>query len=194
PSNIRDLAEKFGEFMRAIRPIGSSIGLISTSEELQKSTKKVRDAFGSNSAETWHLYARTGRVELPDALRDGLKEPPEGIVLHLSRTMDDLSGNLDEFLSGLDLIPDFSDERLTDALVEFRDWLDYRAQYLESRRGILGKESAAARRCIGRLMKEMLHHVQTVKAVLQHFTEEGVRAIQNNQQRSQKKFRNMSTV
>ncbi|KAG8930059.1 hypothetical protein FRC01_003355, partial [Tulasnella sp. 417] len=110
--------------------------------------------------------------------------------------MDDLSGNLNEFLSGLGLIPDFkfSDERLKDALLEFRDWLDYRAQYLESRGGILGKESAAARRCIGRLMTEMLHHVQTVKAALQHFTKEGVKAIHNNQERSQKRFRNLSTV
>ncbi|KAG8930058.1 hypothetical protein FRC01_003354 [Tulasnella sp. 417] len=193
-NKIRDLAEKFGEFMRAIRPIGSSSGLIRTSKEPQESTKKVRDAFGSNSAEMWHFYARTGRVELPDALRDVPKEPRDGILLDLSRTMNDLSDNLAEFSSGLWEIPEFSDKRLTDVLLEFRNWLDYRAQYLESRRRILGENSAAARICIGRVMKEMLNHVQAVKDALQDFTGEGVKAIQNHQQRSQTKLQNMSTV
>ncbi|KIO17627.1 hypothetical protein M407DRAFT_227814 [Tulasnella calospora MUT 4182] len=190
----KDLADKFDEFMRAIRPIGSSSGLIRVAEELQKSMRDVRGAFGSNSAEMWKFYSRTESDELPDKLRDFPRDPPVPVVSQLPKTMDDLSDHLDAFLKGLGEIPEFSDKRLTGALREFQDWLDYRVEYLDSRRGALGERSAAARRCIGRIMGEMSGHIRAVKAALKAFKEEGVKAIQDYQKKSQTKLQNMSTV
>lgn len=142
---IKSLADKFDRFMGAIRPIGSSSGLIYTSKALQKSMKDVSDVFRSNAANMWKFYSKTS---VDDSLPDNLR-PPEGlaptfealadaqkaVLSQLPVTLKTLSDHLGEFLNGLHEIPEFTDKRLTDALDEFRNWLVYRAEYLRVRQG-----------------------------------------------------------
>lgn len=121
--------------MRAIRPIGSSSGLIFTSSELKKDMIDVLKEFGSNSAEIWREFSLgVGSNELPVSLQGSSTRSPA--TLGLPRAMDGLSERLSALISGLCDIPDFSDQRLTDALFEFHEWLRYRAKCIESHQGL----------------------------------------------------------
>lgn len=190
-TEVLNLGLKFEGFMRTIRPIGSSSGLIFTAKDLQLSMNGVLDAFRSNSAEIWRVFAaRTESDEIPSDL-EGSSAPAMSL---LPKTMSRLSEGLNAFLDGLRDIPEFADKRLTDALVEFRDWLIYRAEVLESRQDASVEGSAAARRYISQVMKEMSLYIGTVGVALQAFTDGGVKSIQDYQKRSQTKLQNMSTV
>lgn len=125
--------------MDAIRPIGSSTELFMTSISIGDSIQRVREAFRSNSAEMWQFYARMERDPLPENLRplstplSTDSRPP--VVRQLSEIMGKLSDSSDAFLRGLCEIPEFSDKQLVHALVGCRNWLKYRAKYLDSRQG-----------------------------------------------------------
>ncbi|KAG9038724.1 hypothetical protein FS837_001200 [Tulasnella sp. UAMH 9824] len=188
---VRDLGHKFEEFMRAIRPIGSSSGLICTSKDLQQYMNDVLYGFRSNSAEIWRVFAaRSGSDEMPDDLQGSLA-PAMSL---LPNKMGVLSEGLNAFLNGLRDIPEFSDKLLTDSLLEFRDWLVYRAECLQSCRDASVEGSAATRRYISQVMKEMSLYIRKAGVALQAFTEGGAKAIQDYQERSQGKLQNMSTV
>lgn len=120
--------------MRAIRPIGSSSGLISTARELEKDVLNVVKKFGSNSAEIWREFSLgVGSNELPPILQGVSSE--DSATTELPQAMSGLLERLTKFIRGLCEIPEFSDKRLTDALVEFHGWLRYRSECIESRRG-----------------------------------------------------------
>lgn len=124
--------------MRVIRPIGSSSGLISTSKRLREGIKNVLGEFESNSAEIWREFSLgIGSIELPSELKDVSKHESQ-----LPEKMYELSELLREFFNGLCDIPEFSDERLTDALLEFRQWLLFRADRIASQ--LYGKKSVRA--------------------------------------------------
>lgn len=117
--------------MRAIRPIGSSSGLIATSRELRAAMKEVLKEFGSNSAEIWREFSlESGSIELPGKLKEVSKRESR-----LPEKMCDLAEHLGAFFNGLCDIPEFSDGRLTDALLEFYEWLLYRAECIASHLG-----------------------------------------------------------
>ncbi|KAG8974261.1 hypothetical protein FRC05_007685 [Tulasnella sp. 425] len=104
--------------------------------------------------------------------------------------MDGLSERLGALYNGLCEIPEFSDERLKDALVEFQEWLHYRAECIESHQ----VQPATTRQYASQVMKEMTQYVAKVEAALSDFIKEGVGAIRDAQEMSQTRLQNMSTV
>ncbi|KIO25401.1 hypothetical protein M407DRAFT_25304 [Tulasnella calospora MUT 4182] len=130
--NVQNLNHGFDAFMKAIRPFGSSNGLINTSKKLQNGLYNVLQAFRSNSAETWREFSLgVGSNELPRSLVGSSAEPAPG-RLDLANTMKILSILLSDFLKGLNEIPEFSDKPLADSLMEFQTWLDCRAERIMS--------------------------------------------------------------
>lgn len=122
--------------MKAIRPFGSSSGLITTSKKLQSSLHKVLGAFKSNSAEIWREFSLgVGSNELPRNLVGSAVAGPVSGNLVLADTMKELSRLLSDFLKGLNEIPEFSDKPLADVLTEFQTSLDCRAERIVSHEG-----------------------------------------------------------
>ncbi|KAG8971635.1 hypothetical protein FRC05_010891 [Tulasnella sp. 425] len=157
--------------MRAIRPIGASSGLIFTSSELKKGIEDVLKAFGSNSAEIWREFSlEVGSIELPARLQGWSTQ--ESASSRLPQTMNELSKQLGALLSGLFDIPEFFDQRLTDALLEFHAWLGYRAECIESQKNRLVQPSTTCQ-YISQVMKEMTEYVSKVAAALSDFVKGG---------------------
>lgn len=114
--------------MRAMRPIGSSSGLIYSSRKLKRDMNDIRDSFMSNSADLWKEFSwGTDSNEVPEDLRGASMAD----ISLLPRAMKNLSIQLKRFLDNLHSIPEFSDEPLMDALLGFHEWLHYRAERIE---------------------------------------------------------------
>ncbi|KAG8946652.1 hypothetical protein FRC04_011546 [Tulasnella sp. 424] len=107
--------------------------------------------------------------------------------------MNELSKQLGALLSGLFDIPEFFDQRLTDALLEFHAWLGYRAECIESQKNRLVQPSTTCQ-YISQVMKEMTEYVSKVAAALSDFVKGGVGPIRETQEKSQTRLQNMSTV
>lgn len=133
---IKRLGPIFEAFMRAIRPIGSSSRLIRASVDLQRRMNDVLDLFRSNSAEIWKEFSGgIGSDQPPNELQGSLGPDAPSALKLLPCTMYHLSDGLDKFLESLCDIPEFMDQRLTDSLREFRDWIIYRAGRVLTHRG-----------------------------------------------------------
>ncbi|KIO25402.1 hypothetical protein M407DRAFT_8444 [Tulasnella calospora MUT 4182] len=162
---VNDLGHKFEEFMRAIRPIGASSGLIAISKKLREGIKGLLQEFGSNSAKIWTEFSlETGSIELPGKLKDVSKRE-----FRLPEMMEDLAEDLRVFFNGLCAIPEFSDGRLTDALVEFHEWLLYRAECIASHIALRQVGPSTIRQYISRVMTEMGDYVSKVGSALSDF-------------------------
>ncbi|KAG8910726.1 hypothetical protein FRC00_007652, partial [Tulasnella sp. 408] len=164
---VDDLCHELEEFMRAIRPIGSSSGLISTSRVIRSCMDDVLGEFGSNSAEIWRDFSLgVGSIELPHKLK--VASNPE---IQLPERMRVLSERLEAFLEGLCDIPEFSDERLKNALLEFREWLLYRAECIALHRDSKLVKQSTVQKYISQVMKEMENYVSSVKDALSKFVQ-----------------------
>ncbi|KAG9042982.1 hypothetical protein FS837_010171 [Tulasnella sp. UAMH 9824] len=108
--------------------------------------------------------------------------------------MESLSERLGAFLEALRAIPEFSDEPLTDALVNLQEWLRYRAHRIRTHIGPQSKLEIIILQYIEQAMKEMSLHVSRLETGLKDFIEQGVKAIQNSEKKSQARLQNMSTV
>ncbi|KAG8991861.1 hypothetical protein FRB90_001203, partial [Tulasnella sp. 427] len=195
---VRQLTTRLEEFMRVIRPIGSSSGLIEAAKKFQAQLNRVLQLFQSNSAEIWREFSWcTEMEEIPETLRFGPQTANSAIQL-LPVVMYDLAKGLDAFLHGISDIPEFSDKRLTDALKEFRSWIVYRAWRMSSHR--YQKEAQATvrestiRQYIWQTMREMTNQIPTIEKAFSKFVEGGVTITQDAQEKSQSRFQNMSTV
>lgn len=187
---VNDLGHKFEEFMRAIRPIGASSGLIAISKKLREGIKGLLQEFGSNSAKIWTEFSlETGSIELPGKLKDVSKRE-----FRLPEMMEDLAEDLRVFFNGLCAIPEFSDGRLTDALVEFHEWLLYRAECIASHIALRQVGPSTIRQYISRVMTEMGDYVSKVGSALSDFAHAGVACIRDAQEKAQTRLQNMSAV
>lgn len=150
---MKDLEENLEIFMRAVRPIGSSSGLIHAARKLEEEMMTILDQMRFTAAKIWTKFATTKERPqsiLPEDLRNGPMTSWK-----LAKSFRSLSETLQEFLESLQDIPEFADKRLEDSLEAFRYWLEYRANALNAYEGML---SGALK--LLRFMKSFLYHVQ----------------------------------
>lgn len=179
--------------MKAIRPFGSSSGLINTSRHLQDSFYNILQDFRANSAEIWREFSLgVGSNELPKSLAGSSAESaPDKLPVLLAEHIKTLSILLDRYLEGLNEIPEFSDKPLADVLMEFKAWLDCRAErilshartywttcLLESLLTRHDVESPLVRKSIirhyiGQVMNEMSLPIGKIRDALEDFVTQG---------------------
>ncbi|KAG8925021.1 hypothetical protein FRC01_010780 [Tulasnella sp. 417] len=188
---IRSLNYKFDAFIRTVQPIGSSGLLIRTSRNLKRGMENILDGFRFNSARLWEeIPSVNPRSEVPGDLQGSRVTD----INTLPRTMESLSDRLADFLEALRAIQEFSDEPLTDALLNLQEWSHYRAGRIGMHIDPLPRDKIKILLYIEQAMKEMSVHVSKLKAALSDFIEQGVKAIQNSEKKSQARLQNMSTV
>lgn len=189
--NVQEVVNKLDTYMKAIRPFGSSSGLIKTSEELQNGFHSVLQAFQTNSTELCAEFSGTNDFPINPTKRSA-DTITERLPLVLAGHMITLSGLLFEFLKGLREIPEFSDKPLADALRDFQAWLNCRAKLIESHEGVssgccpqktvclleLGSEcplvqNFTTRIYIGQVMREMSLHTGKMRGALDDFVSKG---------------------
>ncbi|KAG8958364.1 hypothetical protein FRC00_002820 [Tulasnella sp. 408] len=136
-TNVQELNDKLETYMKAIRPFGSSSGLIKTSQELQNGFHNVLQAFKANNAEILaEFFSETGSIDLTlNSGNPSAEATTQRLPLMLAGHMRSLSGLLSDFLKGLSEIPEFSDKPLADVLGEFQAWLNCRAERIISHEG-----------------------------------------------------------
>ncbi|KAG9040805.1 hypothetical protein FS837_013066 [Tulasnella sp. UAMH 9824] len=193
---VQDLNHRFDAFMKAIRPFGSSSGLINTARQLQDSFDNVLQDFRANSAEIWREFSLgVGSNELPKSLVGWSAESaPDKLPVLLAEHMKTLSILLDHYLEGLNEIPEFSDKPLADVLMEFKTWLDCRAERILSHARSPLVRKSIVRHYMGQVMNEMSLPIAKIKDALEDFVTQGVTAIRNAQDNQQGRLQNMSAV
>lgn len=141
---VTELDERLHHFMRAVRLLGSSSGLISSARGLQRRMARIREAFRSSAATIYKGFGEKEHSEVPEALRFHSKkqfgnESMERYLRDFPTLLQDMAGELAEFLDSLQDIPEFelSDKNLTDTILAFERWLMYRADGLVDFRGMV---------------------------------------------------------
>ncbi|KAG8985218.1 hypothetical protein FRB90_004877 [Tulasnella sp. 427] len=191
-NDIMALEHNLDAFMRAVRPIGSSSGLIYAAMELKHQDMSILRICGSIAGAIWRRGpSNSDQADLPERMRSELIYP-----VCLEDVLGKLSSALRGFLNSLQDIPEFSDTPLTDFLHRSIEWLDYRAdaltqeQELDPERQIL----TARLRYLCQLLKELSFYIRQVTAGLTSFLQDGVVVLRDAQDRAQNRLQNMSTV
>lgn len=128
---IKALKHQLNEFVQAIRQLGSSSSLVCSIDKLKHLVGEILEVFRSNAASIYREYAKKGDHELPQSLEEAKSRKrsfPELLTA--------LSVELEKFLKHLRNIPEFSDSRLSEAILNFGGWLVYRARGLHEFQGI----------------------------------------------------------
>lgn len=131
---IHNLENRIHEFTRAVRPLGSSSGLIFSTIRLRGHMTDVQDVFFANAASIYVAFGEKPRSELPQVLRvhsPATSGRQAGSMKDFPDLLEGFASELREFLASLRDIPEFSDKGLTDSLEAFATWLDYRANGLQ---------------------------------------------------------------
>lgn len=183
---VKNLDHQLDEFMRAIRKLGSSIGLVSSAGKLQKHMRDILEVFKSNAALIYQEFAEEGDQELPDIMGEASSRENRSFPELLKA----LSVELRKFLHHLRDIPEFSDSRIFESILSFEEWLVYRVRGLDDFKGIPLKtrveclllsqinlsetlKTTAVMRYINSLMPEMGDHLLKAGDALTTFAKEG---------------------
>ncbi|KIO23681.1 hypothetical protein M407DRAFT_26884 [Tulasnella calospora MUT 4182] len=214
---VAELDGKLHHFMRAVRLLGSSSGLISAARGLQRRMAQICEAFRSSAAAIYKSFGEKEYSEVPEALRFHSRKQfgNESMELYLREfptLLQDISKELAEFLDSLQDIPEFelSDKHLMDTILGFEGWLMYRATGLEDFCGMVDNtwflgilsdrvvpgdfQTPAVKFYTNSLVIEMGRYLKELGQALHEFIKEGVPAIEEAQRRSQLQLTNMSTV
>ncbi|KAG8955144.1 hypothetical protein FRC04_009602 [Tulasnella sp. 424] len=199
---IKNLESQIHEFIDAVRPLGSSSGLIFSARRLRYRMAEIQDRFSANAAAIYVAFRENLTSELPEDLR--VRSPVNfgrqgGSMESFPDLLQDLASEVREFMHSLRDIPEFSDKGLTESLDAFAAWMDYRANGLQDFGAEL--ETPALYRYTNGLMVEMGKYLNQTGDALKHFGTggetdliKGVKSIQDAQKRSKEQLQNMSTV
>ncbi|KAG8987437.1 hypothetical protein FRB90_003346 [Tulasnella sp. 427] len=192
---LKDLEVEIDKFTGAVRPLGSSSGLIFSAIRLPRRMREIGDIFYANASFIYDTFGESRRSELPQNFKtyapDNVDRDP-GSVGDFPNLLRGLASELREFLDSLRDIPEFSDKALPESLEMFASWLEYRAGGLEEFDYQL--HTPALRRYTNSLMAEMEKHLKQTGDALSRFGKDGVLAIKTAQDRAKEQLLNMSTV
>ncbi|KAG8955142.1 hypothetical protein FRC04_009599 [Tulasnella sp. 424] len=192
--SVKNLEEDLETFMRAVRPVGSSSGLIRAAKKLDEEITVILNQMRYTTAKIWTKFA-TSKERPHSKLPEDLQNVKTlAASWKLAKSFQTLSDTLQEFLDSLQDIPEFEDKRLTDSLEAFHHWLNYRANTLSAYSGTPFENSAADWRYMSQVMAEMIVYVKKTGRALKEFAGDGVKAIREAQDRSQSWLQNISTV
>ncbi|KAG8929539.1 hypothetical protein FRC01_004189 [Tulasnella sp. 417] len=192
---IRSLEDRIHECTRAVRPLGSSSGLIFSAIGVRRHMTEIQDVFFANAAAIYVAFGEKPESELHPKLRSYSPAKSGRQAGDMKDFPDYLTGfasELRQFLNSLYDIPEFSDKALTDSIEGFAAWLDYRANGLQDFGDTLS--TSALKRYTNGLMLEMGKYLKQMGDALHNFSKDGVTAIRIAQDRSKEQLLNMSTV
>ncbi|KAG8929533.1 hypothetical protein FRC01_004183 [Tulasnella sp. 417] len=171
---VVEFENRLHEFEREVRRLGSSSGLIHATHEVREQLVQIFEVFRSYSASIYLMFGEKTICETPDVFRPHLLDH-SGSTADLKRDILDLlkelSDGLDEFLDSLRDIPEFTDKRLTNSIVAFQGWLEYRAEGLEDFKGDL--QVPAVKLYVQGLMEEMAKYLKLTDNAIESFAKDG---------------------
>ncbi|KAG8889873.1 hypothetical protein FRB98_002227 [Tulasnella sp. 332] len=215
-----DLAEEvplanLGAFMRSIRPLGSSIGLIASVCQLRIRLHQILHLFCENASEMFPEKVKRQSLDmiLPLSLRRASKggqtsrrsstQTLRPIEKDLTSDLGSLPMQLRFLAKDLVLllhllhdIPEFADEALNPSVLGFEADLMYRASCLQEFEKQFHDPST--KRYVNDLNKGLKDHLEDIRDALKTFEKEGVAGIRaaqsDTQSDTQRRINNMSSV
>ncbi|KIO23073.1 hypothetical protein M407DRAFT_215440 [Tulasnella calospora MUT 4182] len=202
---VRQVDEQLLTFGNAVRPLGSSVGLISSSYNLRDRLQQILHLFRENASEAFPNKIKKEPVEPLQPLSSRKKRgklrrlagQPRSTRLtsdleDFPRQFELLAKDLVTFLHFLHDIPEFRDESLNASVLSFEGDLKYWASCLKEFEGQFGYP--AIKRYVNDLTREMDEHMEAIRDALKLFVVEGVTTIRTAQNHTQNGLQNLSTV
>ncbi|KAF8435619.1 WD40-repeat-containing domain protein [Boletus edulis BED1] len=199
---IEALDKQLRSFTNAVRQVGSSVGILSSSFKLRERLTKISFMFRENAANLYpRKIARQAREALPNpdskhrqrragivklVLEDHLG--PDTLPAQLESFAEDIA----TFINCLNELPEFTDEPINQSMRSFQDDLKYWALCLAEYKTQF--RSPAVQRYIHDLTPEIGDHLDGITETLSMFIETGVPTIRFQQQHSLSNLLNLSTV
>ncbi|KAG8884759.1 hypothetical protein FRB97_003279 [Tulasnella sp. 331] len=209
---IRQVDTELLNFGNAVRPLGSSVGLISSAYNLRTRLQQILHLFRENASEIFpekikkqpadlilplssrkksrsrrtarHRPTQTLRPTVGKGLTSDLEDFPEQFQF--------LAKDLVSFLHFLHDIPEFTDEGLNASVLSFEADLKYWASCMQDFKNQF--QYPSIKRYVNDLTKEMDEHLKDIQDALKTFAKDGVSTIQTAQARTQSGLHNLSTV
>ncbi|KAG9016041.1 hypothetical protein FRB90_003765 [Tulasnella sp. 427] len=202
---VRQVDEQLLNFGNAVRPLGSSVGLISSSYNLRARLQQILHLFRENASEAFPNKIKKEPAEPLQPLSSRKKRAKfRKLSAHprVARLTSDLEAfpeqfeqlahDLVTFLHFLHDIPEFRDECLNASVLSFEGDLKYWASCLREFEGQFG--FPAIKRYVNDLTREMDEHMEAIRDALKLFIVEGVATIRTAQNHTQNGLQNLSTV
>ncbi|KAG9122783.1 hypothetical protein FRC07_000682, partial [Ceratobasidium sp. 392] len=199
---IYKLDLKLQSFSDAVRPLGSSVGLLNAAYHLRARLPQIQYLFRGNAAEQFddvtngptlgtkpyssrrRAKARKGKL-MAHLARP--KEPWTSEIEDLPKEMEALAQDLHEFFDRLNDVPEFTDEAMNTALEAF-----YRASSLRDFEGQL--KFVAVAKYINDLSEDLGEHIYSTTESLDRFVNVGVPAIRTSQAHVANSLQRISTA
>ncbi|KAG8949579.1 hypothetical protein FRC04_008512 [Tulasnella sp. 424] len=195
--------EQLLNFGNAVRPLGSSVGLISSSYTLRVRLQQILHLFRENASEAFPNKIQKEPVAPPKPaffqrtkLRDPTHQQPLARITsdleEIPHQFELLARDLINFLHFLHDIPEFTDEGLNSNALNFEADLKYWASCLKEFEGQFS--CIAIKRYVNDLTREMDAHLEAIRDSLISFVKEGVPMIKIAQVDAQNGLLILSTV
>ncbi|KAG8916204.1 hypothetical protein FRC01_003299 [Tulasnella sp. 417] len=205
---VCQLDEQLLAFGNAVRPLGSSVSLISSLYNLQSQLQQILHLFRENASSAFPSKIKKDPAEPLPPSRSGTGRANIG-RLAVQPRLTLLTSDLEELphqfellaealIAFLILLPDipeftqFTDESLNTSVLNFEGNLKYWASCLSEFEGQFG--TFALKRYINGLTKEVSEDIETIRGALERLVNEGVPMIKVSQVDAQNGLLNMATV
>ncbi|KAG8925153.1 hypothetical protein FRC02_009893 [Tulasnella sp. 418] len=213
--HLNKLRTELLNFENDIRPLGSSVGLISSSNQLRLNLEKICGLARANASALFPTkisrpsgdfimthcswYDRLKRMnQHPDperslaAMTESIKQRDSYNLEDFPHHLELLAKDLASFLRFLQEIPEFTDEGMIDKIFNSQATFVYFASCLAKYRGKFN--AVAVQRYVMKLLHEMGSHLQTIEDSLRVFRQNGLNLLKLAQTQAQSEFQNLSTV
>ncbi|KIO21825.1 hypothetical protein M407DRAFT_28592 [Tulasnella calospora MUT 4182] len=203
---VRQVDKQLLTLGNAVRPLGSSVGLLCSSYNLRARLQRILHLFRENASEGFPNKIKKESPGLPQPLSPQKKRAKRRRSLAVQHRLTHFTPDLKElplefellakdlatFLRFLHDIPEFRDESLNASVLSFEGDLKYWASCLAEFKGKF--RYPATKRYINDLPREMDEHMKAIRDALKLFVVEGVPSIKAAQNHAQSVLRNLSTA
>ncbi|KAG8903781.1 hypothetical protein FRB99_002771 [Tulasnella sp. 403] len=206
---IRQVDTELLNFGNAVRPLGSSVGLISSSFQLRARLQQILHLFRENASDIFPDRVKRELVEplkpLSSRKKSKTRLSRQGPTRQI-RPYTELTSDLEQFPAQFELlakdlvtflhflhdIPEFRDEGLNTSVLSFDTDLKYWASCLKEFKQQF--QYPAIKRYVNDLTREMDEHLENIRDALRIFVKDGVSTIRTAQNHTQTGLQNLSTV
>ncbi|KAG8992062.1 hypothetical protein FRB94_013394 [Tulasnella sp. JGI-2019a] len=208
---IRQVDAELLNFGNAVRPLGSSVGLINSAYNLRTRLQQILHLFRENASEIFpekvkkmpaepiqplssrkkSKNRRTARHQPTQTFRPNVQDLTSDLE-HFPEQFQLLAKDLVTFLHFLHDIPEFTDEGLNASVLSFEADLKYWASCLQEFEKQF--QFPSIKRYVNDLTREMDDHLESIRDALKTFAKDGVTTIRTAQNHTQNGLHNLSTV
>ncbi|CUA69549.1 putative WD repeat-containing protein slr0143 [Synechocystis sp, PCC 6803 substr. Kazusa] [Rhizoctonia solani] len=202
---IHSLRLKLQSFASAIRPLGSSVGLINATHQIRAHLIQIRDFFRENATQLFDALPRPVNVGIRPPIGEewgkswrhsywASNQTSETNIDKLPDELKSLATELRLFLKRLGEVPDFADSAVKTSIMAFEVDLKYHASCLEEYKDQLKPLSVPVSRFINDLTLDLGVHMHSMEDSLTALIDVGVPITRYSQEHVATGLQNLSTV